>query len=146
MEPIRQFRGQHMFLSNFASMPKGIEYQGILYPTAEHAFQASKTTDVDKRRHIAMLPSPGLAKTIGKGLELRREWSDEMFRLRTMCEILRIKFAQEPFKTQLLATGDAELQEGNYWHDNFYGIDLQTGQGKNHLGRLLMKVRKELHE
>lgn len=34
--------------------------------------------------------------------------------------------------------------EGNYWHDVFWGIDLKTREGENHLGIILMELRKEL--
>ena len=41
----------------------------------------------------------------------------------------------------LLATGDAVLQQGNTWGDRYWGKDLRTGEGENHLGRLLMERR-----
>ena len=36
------------------------------------------------------------------------------------------------------------LEEGNRWHDTFWGIDQNTGKGENHLGKILMKVRDEI--
>ena len=39
---INSFVGPCRFLSNF--YPSEITYEGITYPTVEHAFQASKTT------------------------------------------------------------------------------------------------------
>ncbi len=36
------------------------------------------------------------------------------------------------------------LQEGNRWGDTFWGVDLRTGKGENKLGKILMRVRKEL--
>ncbi len=36
------------------------------------------------------------------------------------------------------------LQEGNYWGDVFGGIDIETGEGKNIFGKLIMKIRDEL--
>ena len=44
----------------------------------------------------------------------------------------------------LIDTGDQELIEGNWWGDRFWGVDLKTNQGQNHLGMLLMKIRSEL--
>ena len=38
------------------------------------------------------------------------------------------------------------LEEGNTWHDTCWGVDAKTGEGQNHLGRILMKVRGELKE
>uniref|UniRef100_UPI00345E83CD NADAR domain-containing protein n=1 Tax=uncultured Duncaniella sp. TaxID=2768039 RepID=UPI00345E83CD len=43
---------------------------------------------------------------------------------------------------KLIATGDAELVEGNYWHDTVWGVC--DGVGENHLGKILMRVREEL--
>ena len=56
--------------------------------------------------------------------------------------LLRQKFGDAWLRAKLLATGDAELIEGNYWHDTFWGMC--NGKGENHLGRLLMEVRSEL--
>jgi len=62
-----------------------------------------------------------------------------------MEEIVRAKFTQnECLREMLLATGDAVLEEGNTWNDTFWGVHLKNGQGQNHLGRILMKVREEL--
>jgi predicted NAD-dependent protein-ADP-ribosyltransferase YbiA (DUF1768 family) len=46
----------------------------------------------------------------------------------------------------LLATGDAEIQEGNTHGDLYWGVDLHTGEGENVLGKLLMKVREEVKQ
>ena len=61
-----------------------------------------------------------------------------------MYRILKIKFSRQPFRNMLLDTGDAYLEETNYWHDTFWGV--YNGEGRNHLGRLLMVVRDELKE
>ena len=62
-----------------------------------------------------------------------------------MEEALRAKFNIPEFKEKLLATGEMHLEEGNNWNDTFWGVDLKTGKGENHLGKLLMKIRKELN-
>jgi predicted NAD-dependent protein-ADP-ribosyltransferase YbiA (DUF1768 family) len=63
---------------------------------------------------------------------------------------LRKKFAIPELREKLLATGDAWLEEGNHWHDNFWGvchcIDCQDEMGWNHLGKLLMKIRADIRE
>ncbi len=45
---------------------------------------------------------------------------------------------------KLLATGARKLVEGNTWKNVFWGVDLRTGEGENHLGQILMQVREEL--
>jgi len=66
-----------------------------------------------------------------------------------MLDMLRQKFTRQTELGQLLmATGDAELIEGNTWNDRFWGAVLKDEHwiGQNHLGRLLMQVRAELKE
>ena len=134
---IDSFTGRYDFLSNF--FPCVVKYEGIPYPTSEHAFQAAKTLDVDERWEIACAPTAGKAKRMGRKLKLRDDW--DSVRIDIMEEILRIKFSVPAFKTALLKTGDEELVEGNNWGDRFWGkVD---GKGENWLGRLLMKIRNE---
>ncbi len=57
------------------------------------------------------------------------------------------KFTQNPdLLSKLLATGDAELIEGNTWGDRVWGVDLYRGAGENHLGKILMRIRDELRD
>ena len=52
------------------------------------------------------------------------------------------KFTFNPhLKEKLLATGDRELVEGNWHGDKYWGVCLRTGEGNNHLGRMLMELR-----
>ena len=60
---ITKFTGQFSFLSNFYESP--IEYEGISYPTVEHAFQAAKTQDFETRQQIANMQKPSEAKAAG---------------------------------------------------------------------------------
>jgi predicted NAD-dependent protein-ADP-ribosyltransferase YbiA (DUF1768 family) len=54
-------------------------YENITYPTAEHAYQASKTLDVEQRRKIAALATPAEAKAAGRALKLRDDWETAKF-------------------------------------------------------------------
>jgi hypothetical protein len=60
---IESFVGEHAFLSNF--FPCKIVYEGIEYPSTEHAFQAAKTPDRETRLIIAAKKKPGQAKHAG---------------------------------------------------------------------------------
>jgi ribA/ribD-fused uncharacterized protein len=134
------FSHEHAFLSNFHDSP--VLFDGETYPTVEHAYQAAKTTDPAERRKIREARSAGLAKRLGKKLQLRSGWND--MRVGVMLDLLREKFSDPIMRQQLLDTGDAELVEGNGWGDQFWGVDDRTGRGKNMLGKLLMQVRMEL--
>lgn len=63
-----------------------------------------------------------------------------------MRKCLQMKFNQEPFRSMLLATGTQYIQEGNYWHDTFWGVDITVDppEGKNVLGTLIMEIRANL--
>ena len=141
MNIIDQFHGQFRFLSNF--YPACIVIKGIEYPTVEHAYQAAKTNDRGLKLTVAAVYSPGAAKRMGPKLPLRPDW--EQVKLDTMRTLLRLKFTRHPdLRAQLLATGDAELVEGNTWNDTFWGVC--NGVGCNQLGKILMEIRRELAE
>ncbi len=136
---IDSFSGEYRFLSNF--WPVEVEFEGIVYPSVEHAYQSAKTLDMAERRRIAALATPGEAKAAGRARPLRTEWDTAKFDVMERC--VRYKFTHHAdLRTKLLATGDAELIEGNTWGDRVWGV--HQGQGENHLGRILMKVRAEL--
>jgi hypothetical protein len=136
---IDSFQGEYRFLSNF--YPATVEYQGIIYPTAEHAYQSAKTLDMNERRRIAEIPFPAEAKLAGRALPLRADWGTVKFEVMTEC--VRDKFTRNPLLAeQLLATGNAYLEEGNTWGDQIWGV--YQGKGENHLGLILMQIRDEL--
>lgn len=55
---------------------------------------------------------------------------------------MRVKFRNPELRDKLVATGDAEIVEGNWWGDKFWGVC--RGVGENHLGKILMRIRTEL--
>ena len=140
--PITEFRGPHRFLSNFWPCQISMDY--ATYPSIEHAYQAAKTLDPDQRARIRRTRSPGAAKHLGKRVTLRAGWED--IKVEMMLQLVRQKFtSNSALAEQLLATGDRELVEGNYWNDVFWG-QCPVGTGSNHLGKILMQVRAEIRE
>ncbi len=141
---IDKFEGKYFFLSNFYRSE--VEYEGIMYPTVEHAFQAAKTMNTTKRMEIAMLLTPGQAKRAGRMVELRKDW--EQVKDQVMYNCVKAKFSDPQLAEMLLATGDEMLVEGTTWHDNYWGnctcSRCQNLTGRNQLGITLMKVREEL--
>ena len=135
---IDTFKKDHGFLSNFAKVP--IEFEGEIYPSVEHAFQAAKTDVPAERATIQGLGNPLWARQRGKNVTLRPGW--DAIRLEVMQRFLRAKFAIPKMADKLLATGDTPLYEGNWWDDRFWGT--VDGKGDNHLGVLLMEIRTEL--
>lgn len=146
-EPITSFRGDYDFLSNF--YPSAIEMDGAIYPTVEHAFQAAKTHDPDQRLAFQNAKTPSGAKQMGRKIKRRPDWFDVS--LVIMESLVRQKFKKySDLRSKLLSTNDALLIEGNTWRDKFYGAiwDSKKSEwvGENHLGRILMKIRAELHD
>ena len=139
---ITEFRGEYAFLSNFFECP--VNYKGYNYRNSEAAFQSAKTDDpVSKAQFTKMNASQ--AKSFGRRVDLNPNW--EKIKNEIMIEVLTAKFLQNPnLKARLLATGDAELIEGNDWNDRYWGVDKKTGIGQNMLGHALMHVRQQLRE
>lgn len=136
------FRNEYRFLSNF--WPAPVTYRGLTYQSSEAAFQAQKCLTEEEKLQFVHLPT-NMAKRLGRTVQLRPDW--EEVKRDIMEEIVRAKFNQNAdLKSQLLATGDMLLEEGNTWHDTYWGVDVRTREGENHLGRILMRVRQELQE
>jgi len=128
------------FLSNF--YPARVVYEGIEYPTSEHAYQAAKTLDIFQRQNVAMLRTPAEAKRYGKAVSMRPDWDD--VKVDVMEEIVYAKFTQnENLMHMLVLTEDMPLIEGNSWGDTFWGVC--DGVGENNLGKILMRVRDRLN-
>src|ERR1700741_3859496 len=73
MPRIERFSGKYHFLSNFHPHPiRGA--RGLVYPTAEAAFQGGKTTTPTERAWIAAAPTPSVAKRRGRLVTLRDDW------------------------------------------------------------------------
>lgn len=137
---VKKFRGEYAFLSNMH--PASFIWDGRMYLNSEAAFQSAKCLDAFERDRFSHMDGK-TAKREGKKVAQRKDWAQVKVGL--MKEIVTAKFAQNADLLQLLiATGDMELIEGNHWHDTFWGVDLKTGKGENHLGRILMEVRAAL--
>ena len=149
MNSIEGFKGEWSFLSNF--YPCEIQYDGLTYKSVEHFYVAMKCnndqifngkhyTVLDFREMISLIPNPGLVKKIGQKIIIRSDW--DVRKLGFMNWAIREKFKDINLLELLLSTGDMDIIETNNWGDTFWGVC--NGNGKNHLGKILMKVRDEL--
>lgn len=141
---IKEFQGDFRFLSNFEGPP--VKLDGITYPRVENAYQAAKTLDLEQRRQFVSVTA-AKAKQLGKQyITLRSDWNT--IRLEIMSKLVRQKFLNLQYMQLLLATNEADLIEGNYWHDNFWGDcyckKCVNIKGQNELGRLIKSIRDEL--
>jgi ribA/ribD-fused uncharacterized protein len=138
---IDSFRGEYRFLSNFWLV--NVEYEGVTYPSVEHAYQAAKSTNPKQREKIKKFIDPADAKKESDKMQIRPDWNNDM-RINVMRQLLDQKFSvyKNPELAYMLEqTGDFELIEGNNWGDIFFGT--HEGIGENHLGKLQMQKRLE---
>lgn len=144
-EDITSFRGEYSFLSNMYQCE--VLLNGISYRCAESAFQSAKTDDHMAHTKLRLMNGKE-AKAYGRKLDLRSNWDN--VKLEVMHTVLISKFSRNPLLfDKLKATGDKYLEEGNLWHDNYWGNctcpKCVTIPSENNLGKLLMKVRDELN-
>lgn len=136
---INSFRDKYFFLSNFYHC--WVMLDGKYYPSVEHAYQAAKTLDPIEREKIKNASNPGTAKRLGRVCTHRSDW--KKIKVDIMTDLVRQKFIRShDLAEKLLSTGSEELVEGNTWGDTFWGV--YRGRGENHLGKILMQVRREL--
>jgi ribA/ribD-fused uncharacterized protein len=142
---------EYKFLSNF--YVTDVTYKGVVYPSSEHAYMSAKAEGIInikgreydwKKLCTTRTITCGQIKRASKELTLPANWND--IKIGVMYEVLCDKFSREPLRSMLLATGNENIQEGNWHHDKFWGVDLTSdpNEGENHLGRLLMKIRDEI--
>lgn len=135
-----EFKDKYDFLSNFYPCSIGIE--GIVYPSAEHAYQAMKTDNQAIRTKISTLEHPAQAKKYGKTIRLRKDWNK--FKVFYMYDILCLKFMGIPDLSDKLVGVNDIIMEENWWGDKYWGVCLKTGEGKNILGTMLTHIRRIL--
>ena len=132
------------WFSNMIPLSSPIIYQNISYTTVENFYQAMKLPKdrTDLRSEIASL-NPYKSKTSIRNkskYQFREDWIKEES-LKVMEYALRIKFSQSPYREMLMMTDDWQITEWNNWGDVFWGKDIVTRVGENHLGNILMKIR-----
>lgn len=127
--------------NNFSA--HAIEFEGRLYPTAEHAYQAAKCTDPVGQEAIRRARSPLQAKALANETYISAKdpgWGHR--KVAVVEKILRAKLAQHPEAQEALrASGTEEIVEDSPT-DYFWGVGAD-GSGLNMLGKLWMKIRDE---
>lgn len=160
-DPILEFSGENRIYSNMYPAPVmwGDEITPPrLWPCNEVAYVCAKTKDAGLREQILKIyneqvdPEAGAkaVKNFGRrGFQAHEGWNDS-FRVAIMEELVRDKFARNPLlRAKLLATGNCEIQEGNWWKDTFFGVStrdypehgIRKGDGRNELGKIIMRTR-----
>ena len=124
------------FLSNFYGST--VAYEGLLYPSVEHAYQAAKSLDASTRKIFCRVKDPNIAKRMGQSIVVRSDWRD--VKVDIMRSLIIEKF-QNPFiRWRLIETRGRRLINENKWNDKFWGV--VNGEGENWLGKILEEVRE----
>ncbi len=148
MDDVQFYRANKKPFGAFSNLyRREIVFEGEIYQTSEHAYQAGKARKESVKKWLMEAPSPSLLAMAAHGLyywDVAPGWSKLKFE--RMRAILHAKFTQhEDLKELLLSTGDARLVEtatvdnavNRLWGE-------VKGVGQNTLGVMLMDLRSEL--
>lgn len=129
-------------LSNFSAFE--VEIGSMVYPTAEHAYQAAKFPETGLwHNEVANAPSAHAAMKIAQGQPKPEGWDDRKREI--MKDICRRKLEQHDYVQDTLQfTGDREIFEVSPT-DSFWGWGPDRA-GRNELGKIWMELRTELRD
>lgn len=142
-EPINFVENRFHYLSPFSA--HRIEIWGEVFPTVEHAYQASRVLPGPEREAIKSAPSPMDAWREGqKHYKGRSDLAVPGFNKdAVMEELFRAKIAQHPdIGIILKESADRGLLKV-YATDYYWGTG-HDGSGQNLMGKLWMRLRSEL--
>jgi ribA/ribD-fused uncharacterized protein len=107
----------------------------------EAPYQAMKTIIPEERDRIWAATTPRESRDLGQKVTMHDSW--DKIKVEVMYQCCLAKFTQnQDLMDKLMATGDEELIEDSPI-DSFWGCGAD-GQGQNNLGKVLMRVRKDL--
>jgi ribA/ribD-fused uncharacterized protein len=148
MNEIRFYRASEKPYGAFSNLyRREVVFDGEVFATSEHAYQAGKARKPAVRKWLMEAPSPALLAMAAHGLyywDVAPGWSKMKFdRMRA---VLRAKFTQHnDLRVLLLSTGDARIVETATVDNEVNRLWGEVnGIGRNMLGVLLMEVRDEL--
>lgn len=132
----------YKWLSNMELCP--IILDGNIFMSGEHAYQSKKCNSQNWLNICLTEPDPHKIKTLSRDIDVVDNWNDIKVNVMRTCLIQKLN--QEPYKTLLINTGNEYIQEGNWWNDTFWGVDLKVTPpvGQNMLGKLIMEIRSNI--
>lgn len=149
-DEIRFYRASERPWGAFSNLyRREIKFEGEVFATSEHAYQAGKARKPEVRRWLMAAPSPALLAMAAHGLyywDVAPGWSTGKFdRMRA---VLRAKFAQHPdLHDLLLSTGEARLVESATLDNEVNRLWGEVdGVGRNMLGVMLMELRGQMRD
>lgn len=139
-EPINFLETRFQDLSPFSAHEVMVD--GIVYKTAEHAYQALRVVP-EAREAIMRASYPMDAWREGQQCKERKKLLPDVDKDALMEKIFRAKLVQHPdIQTILRVTQDRQLLKV-YDSDYYWGTGAD-GTGENRMGKIWMKLREEL--
>jgi ribA/ribD-fused uncharacterized protein len=145
---IRFYRASEKPYGAFSNLyRRPVEFEGEVFATSEHAYQAGKARKPEVRKWLMEAPSPSLLAMAAHGLyywDVAPGWSK--FKFDRMRKVLATKYTQhQDLRALLLSTGDATLVESATVDNEVNRLWGEVnGIGQNMLGNMLMDLRTEL--
>ena len=141
---IDSFTNYFEFLHNNYLSP--VLYDGMLFPSATHAFQAARSSDDRTRKAILNAENLLVVLKIAKRIDEPENW--KLKRLKIMEQIVRDKFRRSrELQEKLKATANRDIIM-TYQEDNdvnqYWGV--VNNKGQNQLGRILTKIRNDVKD
>lgn len=146
---IFDFSGDHAALAPAFPSPTRLLPAEAIFPSFEHALQASKCVDLSQ--HISTIQSFVDIRDVkrylsklkrGDPMAVQQDWNERCLTIGV--NLLRDKFLRSRSARQtLMGTGHKRLLYCNDHNDLFWGVN-RCGDGSNHLGCLLEVVRREV--
>ena len=141
------FKGDYDYLSNdfllIHPYHRPIAFGKLWFPSVTHAFEASKTRDLEARKRISLASDARVARMMAKMTLQVSDWQEQQLPL--MEQLVMDKFLRnQRLMLALLRTEDKPLVHTDFYRDTFWGaVENADGvwEGENHLGKILMRVR-----
>jgi ribA/ribD-fused uncharacterized protein len=139
---------QEVYVTYFSPFsPHAIEYQGVVYPTVEHAYHCQRYSDAVIREEIRAARSPAMAWEVSQKYKACQLADFPARKFEVMEELCRAKLAQhEDVRLALADTGALVIVKHIFAGPPGDGVwdDGPDGRGRNEGGQIWMRLRDEL--
>ncbi len=129
------------YLANYSN--HGFSVDGVYYKTVEHYYQAMKFDNPEIRKQIIAAETPKEASNIGRDRNNKRIDNFKKIKDKVMYKGILEKFRQNrDIAYKLIETRNRRIAEATI--DEYYWGIGKDKSGENHIGKILVKVRKRI--
>jgi ribA/ribD-fused uncharacterized protein len=137
---IYPLEGYAKFFSTFSA--HAVEFEGVLYPTVEHAYHCQRYADEAVREEIRSARSAIEAWGVSQKYKSKQQTDFDERKAGIMEALCRAKLIQHDDVKQALIESGADVIVKNF-PDSFWGIG-NDGTGGNMMGQIWIKLRSEV--